>query len=157
MCQCGADGLSYDPLGTFNLTPAAYNRCCTAITLSSADGVGLPPKLLVLGGGGYSHANAARCFASILASLTGTRLPSDIPEHDVIILLTICHLHHYLIRLIIWQFFDRYGPAFDTELTPSLRRDENHDHYVTSLLQTVLSNKNYTLSSSSFLYINRRT
>ena len=152
MCQCGADGLSNDPLGTFNLTPAAYKRCC-ATTLSTTDGVGLPPKLLVLGGGGYSHANAARCFASILASLTGTRLPSDIPEHDVIILLTICHLHHYLIRLIIWQFFDRYGPAFDTELSPSLRRDENHDHYVTSLLQTVLS-KNYIVQP---FFINRKS
>ena len=82
MLQCGADGLAKDPLGTFNLTPAAYIHCANVVL-----GVVLtpPPKLLVLGGGGYHASNTARCFASILASFTGiTQLPSDIPEHDVI-------------------------------------------------------------------------
>lgn len=78
VCQCGADALTGDPLGTFNLTPAAYVRCVTAI-----QNYRLPS--LYLGGGGYHQANAARCFTTILAELLGIRLPQDIPEHDVII------------------------------------------------------------------------
>lgn len=76
MCQCGADGLANDPLGTFNLTPSAYVRC-----VSIVQSHGLPT--LYLGGGGYHKANASRCFTSILATLLGVHLSSDIPEHEV--------------------------------------------------------------------------
>lgn len=76
VCQCGADGLAKDPLGTFNLTPSGYARCIAAI-----QGYKLPS--LYLGGGGYHKANASRCFTTILAALIGVPLPSDIPEHDV--------------------------------------------------------------------------
>lgn len=76
MCQCGADGLAGDPLGTFNLTPAAYTRCLTIL-------LGLHLPTLVLGGGGYHKPNAARCFASILACILDVQLDSDIPEHEV--------------------------------------------------------------------------
>ena len=78
VCQCGADGLAGDPLGTFNLTPSAYTRCLTTLR-------DLQLPLLVLGGGGYHKANAARCFAAILAGLLDIQLPTDIPEHDVTI------------------------------------------------------------------------
>lgn len=80
VCQCGADGLVGDPLGTFNLTPAAYARCVAVI-----QGYKLPS--LYLGGGGYHKANASRCFTTILATLLGIQLPQDIPEHDVKLLL----------------------------------------------------------------------
>lgn len=76
VCQCGADGLANDPLGTFNLTPVAYARC-TAVIQSYK----LPT--LYLGGGGYHKANASRCFTTILAGLLGVQISSDIPEHEV--------------------------------------------------------------------------
>ena len=76
VCQCGADGLANDPLGTFNLTPKAYARC-TAVIQSYK----LPT--LYLGGGGYHKANASRCFTTILAGLLGLQISSDIPEHEV--------------------------------------------------------------------------
>ena len=76
VCQCGADGLANDPLGTFNLTPSAYARCIAII-----QGYKLPT--LFLGGGGYHKANASRCFITILASLKGVQLSPDIPEHEV--------------------------------------------------------------------------
>jgi histone deacetylase 8 len=76
VCQCGADGLANDPLGTFNLTPVAYARC-TAVIQSYK----LPT--LYLGGGGYHKANASRCFTTILAGLLGVEISSDIPEHEV--------------------------------------------------------------------------
>lgn len=77
VCQCGVDGLAGDPLGTFNLTPLAYSNCLELIMSTH-----LP--LLVLGGGGYHKANAARCFTSILAGILNVKLSTDIPEHEVL-------------------------------------------------------------------------
>lgn len=74
--QCGADGLASDPLGTFNLTLESYLK---SVRLVSS----LRLPLLVLGGGGYAAANAARCFAGVTAALLQRRLPQEIPEHDV--------------------------------------------------------------------------
>lgn len=78
VCQCGADGLVNDPLGTFNLTPTAYVSCARKLR-----SYGLPT--LLLGGGGYNKPNAARCFVAVLAELRGIHLSDDIPEHDVIL------------------------------------------------------------------------
>lgn len=44
VCQCGADGLSDDPMGTWNLTHESYSACLQVLTDWQ-----LP--LLVLGGG----------------------------------------------------------------------------------------------------------
>ncbi|KAI9559333.1 putative histone deacetylase 8-like [Daphnia sinensis] len=112
VCQCGADGLANDPLGTFNLTPDAYARCAAVI-----QGYGLPS--LYLGGGGYHKANASRCFTTILAALLGEKLSTDIPEHD---------------------YFDWYGPSFELNVSKGLRRDENSPEYIRILLQQVLGN-----------------
>ena len=51
--QCGADSLSLDPLGGFNLTLNGLGQCVSKVL-----GSDLPT--LVLGGGGYNRANAAR-------------------------------------------------------------------------------------------------
>lgn len=76
VCQCGADGLASDPLGTFNLTEDAY-----VDSVAYLRSIGLP--LLVLGGGGYNPANTSRCFATVLASLAKCPMPNQVPEHDV--------------------------------------------------------------------------
>lgn len=110
--QCGADGLASDPLGTFNLTLESYLK---SVRLVSS----LRLPLLVLGGGGYAAANAARCFAGVTAALLQRRLPQEIPEHD---------------------YFHCYGPAFDLEVTASNRRDENTPEYLRNLLREVLEN-----------------
>eukprot|EP00494_Astrolonche_serrata_P030665 UN30933 len=54
--QCGADSLSGDRLGCFNLTLKGHGAC-----VSFVKSFGLP--LLVLGGGGYTIRNVARCWA----------------------------------------------------------------------------------------------
>ena len=51
--QCGADSLSLDPLGGFNLSINGLGLCLEKIL-----GSNLPS--LFLGGGGYNRANAAR-------------------------------------------------------------------------------------------------
>lgn len=46
MLLCGADTLSADPLGPFNLTSAGVRSCVELVA-------GLELPLLLLGGGGY--------------------------------------------------------------------------------------------------------
>lgn len=54
--QCGADSLTGDRLGCFNLTVAGHGECVRFVL-----GFGLPT--LILGGGGYTIRNVARCWA----------------------------------------------------------------------------------------------
>ena len=70
--QCGADSLAHDELGEFNLTIEHHAEC-----LKIAQKLGKP--LLVLGGGGYTIANVARCWTYETAALLGLNLADDIP------------------------------------------------------------------------------
>lgn len=53
--QCGTDSLTGDRLGSFNLTVAGHGECVRFVLA-----FGLPT--LVLGGGGYTIRNVARCW-----------------------------------------------------------------------------------------------
>jgi len=54
--QCGADSLSYDKLGDFCLSIKGHGE-----TLEFVKKLNLP--IIVLGGGGYTVENVARCWA----------------------------------------------------------------------------------------------
>jgi histone deacetylase 1/2 len=54
--QCGADSLAYDKLGHFNLSTKGHGKC-----IQFMKKFGVP--LMILGGGGYTVANVARCWA----------------------------------------------------------------------------------------------
>ncbi|KAF0686843.1 Aste57867_21371 [Aphanomyces stellatus] len=72
---CGVDTLSTDLLGTFNLTANGIGWCLELVKEFE-----LP--LLLLGGGGYCEADAARCFAALTATAVDQPLPDDVPDHD---------------------------------------------------------------------------
>jgi len=71
--QCGADSLGLDRLGCFNLSIAAHGECVRFVK-----GFGLP--LLVLGGGGYTIRNVARCWAYETSVLTNTVVSDQLPK-----------------------------------------------------------------------------
>jgi len=75
--QCGADSLTGDRLGCFNLTVKGHAECVKIVK-----GYGLP--VLMLGGGGYTINNVARCWAYETACAIGIddELPEDIPAHN---------------------------------------------------------------------------
>lgn len=106
VCQCGADALSQDPLGGANLTLEAYTRCVTHVA-------NLAKPTLFLGGGGYDKISTAKLWTAITGTLLKCPLPSEIPDH---------------------QFFMRYGPSFDLEVTPGLQKSSNTQE---SLDQTI--------------------
>src|SRR5262245_20792638 len=62
--QCGADGLADDPMSGLALSNRAHWRAVRSL-------MGLAPRLLVLGGGGYNPWAVARCWAGVWAALNG--------------------------------------------------------------------------------------
>ena len=72
---CGCDGLRGDPLGGWSLSPFALAAAAVASSKVA--------PLLVLGGGGYVSANAARAWAVVTAALAGKPLDEGaaVPDH----------------------------------------------------------------------------
>jgi histone deacetylase 1/2 len=75
LAQCGADSLSGDRLGCFNLSVKGHGE---AVNYLKNKGV----PLLVVGGGGYTLRNVARCWAYETSVLTETEIPNEIPENS---------------------------------------------------------------------------
>jgi histone deacetylase 3 len=71
--QCGADSLGCDRLGCFNLSIKAHGDCVKYVK-----SFGLPT--LVLGGGGYTIRNVARCWTYETSLLLDTEVSSEIPH-----------------------------------------------------------------------------
>jgi histone deacetylase 1/2 len=73
--QCGADSLSGDRLGPFNLSMAGHANCVTFV-----QGFRLPT--LVLGGGGYTIRNVARAWAFETGELLGIEMDPVLPYNE---------------------------------------------------------------------------
>ncbi|CAD7695617.1 unnamed protein product [Ostreobium quekettii] len=73
--QCGADSLGGDKLGVFNLSIQGHASC-----LQYMQSFGVP--MLVLGGGGYTVKNVARCWAYETGTLAGVELAEDLPATE---------------------------------------------------------------------------
>jgi acetoin utilization protein AcuC len=68
MLQAGADALEEDPLARLGLSNNAHVQVVRAV-------MGLAPRLVVTGGGGYNPHSAGRCWAAIWAALNGIEIP----------------------------------------------------------------------------------
>ncbi|KAL8559497.1 hypothetical protein ACOMHN_037161 [Nucella lapillus] len=112
VCQCGADGLAGDPMATFNLTPSALRHCVHFLRMRK-----LP--LLLLGGGGYHHANTARCWASLTAVALKRQLPQDVPDH---------------------KHFTEYGPGYELGVQAGNRKDLNTREELATICRTIEEN-----------------
>ena len=117
--QCGADCLTGDPLGGFNLTPNGMEKCINLVTRYAQK-----TPCLFLGGGGYNRTNAARYWTRITSSIISNSensneivLSSDIPDNS---------------------FFSMYGPSFELGLDKSLRKSENTERGIESIIQLAL-------------------
>jgi histone deacetylase 1/2 len=74
--QCGADSLAADRLGCFNLTLRGHARMVEYVKSKNV-------PMLVLGGGGYTIRNVARCWCYETAVLLDQPdIPNEIPYND---------------------------------------------------------------------------
>ncbi|KAJ7087666.1 hypothetical protein B0H15DRAFT_842800 [Mycena belliarum] len=97
--QCGADSLSGDKLGGFNLTLAGHAACVQFMRAQN-----LP--LILLGGGGYTVKNVARAWTFETACALGI-------EHDIDVNLP-------------WsEYFEWFGPRYRLEVAQSNMEDMN--------------------------------
>jgi histone deacetylase 1/2 len=73
--QLGADSLANDKLGHQNLSIRGHGAC-----LQKMMSFGVP--LIMLGGGGYTVQNVARCWGSETGLAVGKSLEGPIPKSD---------------------------------------------------------------------------
>jgi acetoin utilization deacetylase AcuC-like enzyme len=73
--QCGADSLASDRLGCFNLSIRGHGECVKFMKSFKV-------PMLVLGGGGYTIRNVARCWTYETSILTNTPVSEQLPRTD---------------------------------------------------------------------------
>ncbi|XP_048138766.1 histone deacetylase 6 [Rhodamnia argentea] len=73
--QCGADSLSGDRLGCFNLSVKGHADCLRFLRSFNV-------PLMVLGGGGYTMRNVARCWCYETAVAVGVEPENDLPYNE---------------------------------------------------------------------------
>lgn len=120
--QCGADSLAGDRLGCFNLTLLGHASCVEYVKSFN-----LP--MLVLGGGGYTVRNVARCWAYETSVLLGVPVSDDIPYND---------------------FYEYYAPDYKLHLTASTTLENaNKPERLEELTSRVLQNLKYLAAAPS--------
>lgn len=75
MLQCGADSLCGDRIGLFNLSIRGHGECVRFMK-----SFGIPMTLI--GGGGYSLRNVARCWTYETSVALGMEIPNEIPQNE---------------------------------------------------------------------------
>jgi len=112
--QCGADSLTGDRLGCFNLSLKGHAECVRFMKSFNV-------PLLVLGGGGYTIRNVARCWTYETAVLLDMHkeLPDEIPYND---------------------YFDYYTPDYKLHLTPTSMANENTKESLEHIRNIILTN-----------------
>ena len=71
--QCGADAVREDPLARLDLSNNSHWAVVQAL-------MGMTPRLLVLGGGGYNPWSVGRLWTGVWATLNGIEIPERLPE-----------------------------------------------------------------------------
>jgi len=88
--QCGADSLTGDRLGCFNLTLKGHGKCVQFVKSFNI-------PLLILGGGGYTKRNVARCWAYETAIALDLELDNGLEFIlDLLLLLKICQRFRFI-------------------------------------------------------------
>ncbi|MBM2577617.1 acetoin utilization protein AcuC [Jannaschia sp. Os4] len=70
--QCGADAVEEDPLSRLAWSNRAHEGIVRRL-------MGLAPRLVVLGGGGYNPWSVGRCWTLVWAALSGADVPDRLP------------------------------------------------------------------------------
>ncbi len=110
--QSGADSLSGDRLGCFNLSIRGHAECLKYMSTFNI-------PLLVLGGGGYTIRNVARCWTYETGCLLGCDLEDVMPANE---------------------FSEYFGPTNTLHITPSNMENQNTREYIDGIRTRILEN-----------------
>uniref|UniRef100_A0A915E3Q2 Histone deacetylase n=1 Tax=Ditylenchus dipsaci TaxID=166011 RepID=A0A915E3Q2_9BILA len=110
--QCGADSLNGDRLGPFNLTLRGHGACVKFFRDQNV-------PLMLLGGGGYTPRNVARCWTYETALAVNVDISDELPYND---------------------YFEYFGPNYRLHIDPSVNPNDNSADYLLSIQQGVMEN-----------------
>ncbi|KAH7442599.1 hypothetical protein KP509_03G095800 [Ceratopteris richardii] len=110
--QCGADSLSGDRLGCFNLSIKGHAECVRFMRSFNV-------PLLLLGGGGYTIRNVARCWCYETAVAVGVELEDKMPPND---------------------YYEYFGPDYTLHVAPSNMENQNSRIYLENVRNQLLEN-----------------
>lgn len=119
--QCGADSLSGDRLGCFNLSMKGHANCVEYVKK-----FGLPT--LVVGGGGYTMRNVSRAWCYETGVLVDQIVGPELPYSD---------------------FYEYFGPDYELNVRPSNMENLNSREYLEKIKMQVLSNLERTRHAPS--------
>lgn len=119
--QCGADSLSGDRLGCFNLSLRGHAAC-----LEHVKSFNVP--VLMLGGGGYTIRNVARCWTYETAVALDTEVEDELPYND---------------------YFEYFGPDFRLHINPANMDNQNSPEYLEKCKMQLIENLRNTAHAPS--------
>lgn len=108
--QCGADSLSGDRLGCFNLSVKGHGECVRYMRSFNV-------PLLLLGGGGYTIRNVARCWCYETGVALGVEVEDKVPEHE---------------------YYGYFGPDYNLHVAPSNMENKNSRKLLDDIRANVL-------------------
>ncbi|PIN19926.1 Histone deacetylase complex, catalytic component RPD3 [Handroanthus impetiginosus] len=110
--QCGADSLSGDRLGCFNLSVKGHAECVRFMRSFNV-------PLLLLGGGGYTIRNVARCWCYETSVALGVKIDDKMPEHE---------------------YIEYFGPDYTLHVAPSNMENKNSREMLEEIRLQLLEN-----------------
>ncbi|XP_018400962.1 PREDICTED: histone deacetylase Rpd3-like [Cyphomyrmex costatus] len=110
--QCGADSLTGDRLGCFNLTVRGHGKCVEFVKRYN-----LP--FLMVGGGGYTIRNVSRCWTYETSVALGCEIANELPYND---------------------YFEYFGPDFKLHISPSNMTNQNTSEYLDKIKTRLFEN-----------------
>ncbi|WOL10905.1 histone deacetylase 19 [Canna indica] len=110
--QCGADSLSGDRLGCFNLSVKGHAECVKYMRSFNV-------PMLLLGGGGYTLRNVARCWCYETAVALGVEVEENMPDHE---------------------YIGYFAPEFNVNAAPSNMENKNSRKSLDDIRAKILDN-----------------
>lgn len=110
--QCGADSLSGDRLGCFNLSIKGHAECVKFMRSFNV-------PLLLLGGGGYTIRNVARCWCYETGVALGVEVDDKMPQHE---------------------YYEYFGPDYTLHVAPSNMENKNTRQALEVIKSNLLDN-----------------
>ncbi|KAK8820114.1 hypothetical protein WA556_000954 [Blastocystis sp. ATCC 50177/Nand II] len=107
--QCGADSVTGDRLGCFNMSLHGHANCVDFVR-------NLRIPLLVLGGGGYTIKNVSRTWAFETSVLLNKEVDNNIPYNN---------------------FIEWYAPTYQLHLVPTNMENKNSREYLDNLFRDI--------------------
>ena len=110
--QCGADSLSGDRLGCFNLSIKGHAECVRFMRSFNV-------PVLLLGGGGYTIRNVARCWCYETGVALGHELTDKMPLNE---------------------YYEYFGPDYTLHVAPSNMENKNTHRHLDEIRSRLLEN-----------------